>query len=537
MSSRRLLFLAVLVLVAGFARADAPGVYAFTGGTVHPASGPPITNGVVIVRDGLIEAVGTSIAIPPDATQIDVKGGHVYPGLIDAHTTLGFASPPPRRSGFSGAAAPATTRTQTPVPETSPSFVAAREVKLSDDDLDAKRATGVTTIVAAPSFGIFNGQSVILNLSEGTNESRVIRTTAAQQISFNPRPTWTFPDSLMGVIAYIRQTFMDASQASAARAIYERTPTGYKRPEDNPSLQALDRAMKREIPVVFVADSAPMIRRVQAIAREFNVRYIVSGARQAYSMADELKTVPVLVSVKWPTAPAEKEDREEQPLRLIRERQLAPTTPSVLAKGGVTFALVTGSGGKTSDFLPGIRKAVENGLSADDALRAITISPARIFGIERQLGSLERGKIANVVVTDKPIFDKESKVKRVWIDGREIRLPSEETTARRAAAAGEGTPLDGTWSLTVKASQGDVNITATLRVESGVVTGSFSGDRGSGEIRNGTFDGTAVQFTISARAQAETSDWVFSGTLREGTMSGNVSTTEGTFPFSGSKSQ
>src|SRR5204863_9402491 len=123
------------------------------------------------------------------------------------------------------------------------------------------------------------------------------------------------------------------------------------------------------------------------LGNEFKLRYILCGARQAYRMAPELKTsgIPLLVSVKWPAAPATKEDRDEQPLRVIRDRQLAPTSPAALVKSGATFALVSGAG-KTGDFIAGIRKAIENGLSADDALRATTLSPARIFGIDRQLG-------------------------------------------------------------------------------------------------------------------------------------------------------
>ena len=534
MSSRRLLFLLVFLVAAG-AYADAPGVYAITGGTVHPVSGPDIANGVVIVRDGLIEAVGAAVPIPPDATTIDVKGGHIYPGLIDAQTSLGFPSAAPRRPRFgAGAAQPSTP--PPPVPETSAAFLAMREVKLSDDDMEAKRATGVTTILTAPAFGIFNGQSAVLNLGEGTSESRVIRAPAAQQISFNTRPAWTYPDSLMGVVSYIKQTLLDAQQYSAAHAIYDRNPAGYKRPEDSLALQALDGVLRRDVPVVFVADSDAMMRRAAAIAREFNLRYILSGGRQGYRMAGELKSAntPVLVSVKWPVAPTNKDDREDQALRIIRDRQLAPTTPSVLAKSGVLFALVSGAG-KTGDFLPGIRKAIDNGLSADDALRAVTLSPARILGVDRQLGSLERGKIANVVVTDKPIFAKEAKVKRVFVDGRETHLPTEEERAKRGGEA--ASPIDGTWHLAVKTPQGDVSITATLHLESGNLTGSFSGDRGAGDIRNGTFDGTTVEFTIAARSQTESSDWVFHGTLHDTNLEGTVSTTLGTFPFSGSKSR
>ncbi|MGA8808606.1 MAG: amidohydrolase family protein [Thermoanaerobaculia bacterium] len=533
--SRRFLCFSVfpLLFLAASAFADAPGVYAITGGTIHPVSGPEITNGAVIIRDGLIESVGSAQAIPPDATIIDVKGGHIYPGLIDAQTSLGFPSgTAPRRRGPAAAGA----RAPEVLPETGPSFLAFREAKLSDDDLDAKRATGVTTIVTAPAFGIFNGQSVALNLGGGTMESRVIRNPVSQQISFNPRPAWTYPDSLMGVISYIRQTFMDAQQYSAARAIYDKNPAGYKRPDDSSSLEALGGVLRRDVPVVFVADSELMIRRAEAIAKEFNVRMIVAGARQGYKMGDELKSLgaPVLVWTKWSTAPTTKEDREEQPLRVIRDRQLQPTTPAVLAKSGVLFALVSGTG-KAGDYFPGIRKAIENGLSADDALRATTINPAKIIGIDRQLGSIEKGKIANIVVTDKPIFDKESKVKRIFVDGREAKVPTEDEKKKSAASTSTGTGVDGTWSFVVKATSGDVNISATLKVENGQISGTYSGDHGSGDVGNGTFDGTTVQFSIAAGGKDEAGDWVFHGTLHGANMDGTVSTTLGTFPFTGSK--
>ncbi len=164
----------------------------------------------------------------------------------------------------------------------------------------------------------------------------------------------------------------------------------------------------------------------------------------------------------------------------------------------------------------------------------MTIWPARILGVDRQLGSLEKGKIANVVVTDKPIFVKEAKVKRVFIDGRESKLPTEDERAKRTEAT---SPVEGTWNLTVKTPQGDVSIIVTLHVESGQLSGTFSGGRGSGNIRNGTFDGTTVEFAITAQTQAETSDWLFHGTLRDSTIEGTVSTTAGTFQFSGSKSR
>jgi imidazolonepropionase-like amidohydrolase len=531
MSRRSVCFVALFLLAAPLC-AEAPGVFAVTGGTVHPVSGAAIPNGVVIIRGGLIESVGANLAIPADATVIDAKGGHVYPGLIDAGTSFGFASAAPRRRGFGGGGgAPAQPATPPPAEPTAASL-ALRDVKLSDDDLEAKRATGVTTVLTVPSSGIFNGQSAILNLGEGAMESRVIRAAATQQVSFNPRAAWTYPDSLMGVIAYIKQGFLDAQQNAAALAIYNQNPAGNKRPDQSAAADALAAVVRRDVPVVFVADSELMMRRAMAIGNEFKLRYLLSGARQAYRMADELKAsgIPVLVSVKWPVAPTSKEDREEQPLRVIRDRQLAPTSPAALVKSGATFALVSGAG-KSGDFLPGIRKAIENGLSADDALRATTLSPARIFGIDRQLGSLEKGKIANIVISDKPIFEEKAKVTHVLIDGRETKLGTPPS------GAGGASPLDGTWRMTVKSSTGDVSITATLHVEDSRVTGTYSGDRGSGDIRNGSFDGTTVEFTIAAKSETESNDWVFHGTVSGTSMTGTVSTTLGTFQFSGSKGQ
>lgn len=512
-------FVALLLLSAApFVMADAPGVWAITGATVHPVSGAPIAGGTVVIRDGLIESVGSNVAIPADATVIDATGAHIYPGLIDAHTSLGFKAPKEKDAA-----------------EPTPADLAIRGVSISNDDADSRLADGVTTVVTAPSRGIFNGQPVVLNLGDGPVESRVVKSPAAQQISFNPRPSWTFPDSMMGVFAHIRQTFLDASQHAAAREVYERTPAGLRRPDERADLDALGPAIRREVPVVFVVDSEEMVRRAVALAAELKVRPIIAGAREAYAIAPELKNVPVLVAVNWPKAPSDAADRAEQPLRIIRNRVLAPTTPAELAKAQATFALVSGSG-KSADFIPGIRKAIANGLAADDALRATTLAPARIFGVDRQLGSIERGKIANLVITDRPLFEREAKVTRVFVDGREVRLPAEPKKNEEGAA--EGT-IDGSWAIAVAAPQGSVALQVTLKTEDGTLSGTYSGDRGSGAIRGGSIDGNAFEFTISVNAQegTEAGDWLFRGTLDGDAMRGTVSTNLGTFDFSGSKAR
>jgi hypothetical protein len=499
---------ALLLLFAANVLADPPGVVAITGGTVHPGSAPEIANGTVIIRDGLIEAVGASLPVPADATVVDATGMHVYPALIDALSTLGFPAPKPE--------------TKEPGPDAN----AARSLALSDADLEALRAAGFATIITAPSQGIFNGQAAAINLGNDSSR-RVVRASVAQRVSFNTRPSWTFPDSLMGVVAFIRQTFIDASQQNESVAIYRRDPAGRKRPDDNPDLDALVPSLRREQPVVFVADTELLLRRSLAIAKEFGLRPVLASARQAYRFAPELKDIPVLVSVRWPKAPAT--DPAEQSLREIRDRQLAPTTPAALAKAGVRFALVS-NGAKPSEIAADVRKAVKLGLSADDALRALTVNPATIFGLERQLGSLERGKIANVLITDLPLFEEKARVKHLFVDGHDFRIVPTAAKGEKSANA-----IDGSWDLSVSAAE-SISIRAELKLEDGRVTGTFSGDRGTGNIAGGSFDGETLEFTISARVAAETSDWVFRGRVRDDAIDGTVTTNAGSFAFSGRRS-
>ncbi|HUF18948.1 MAG TPA: amidohydrolase family protein [Thermoanaerobaculia bacterium] len=530
-SSFSILFTTTLLLAAPLA-AQAPGIYALTGGTVHPVGSAVIEGGTVVIRGGLIEAVGRNIAVPADAVEVDVRGMHVYPGLFDAQTAMGLPEPAPRVSSF-GSDPPAARSPASPEPTAS--FRAADAFKLATEALETRRATGVTTILVASNAGIFNGQSAILNLYGDDVPSMILKSPVTHQISFNPRSSWTYPDSLMGVNSYIRQTLLDAAQYEAATRIYSRDPSGRRRPSPDTNLEALAPVLRRELPVVFVADTETMIRRAHAIASESQLRWILSGGRQTYRMADEIRNwnVPVLVSVNFPQPPSSADQRNEEPLRVIRDRVLSVTAPAELARRNVPFALVSGKG-KPADFIKGIRRAIDGGLSETAALRAVTLSPAEILGADRQIGSIDRGKIANLVVTDGPIFNRNSKVRHVYVDGREIRLPAEDKPAPSTAAT-TASPVDGGWNLTVRAPEGDVAIQVTFKLQGTELSGTYSGGAGSGDIRNGTVSDNRIQFDITTQTQAETFDWSFNGTISDNRIEGTVTTNLGQFQFTGSK--
>ncbi|HEY5611290.1 MAG TPA: hypothetical protein VIL97_08785, partial [Thermoanaerobaculia bacterium] len=263
MGRKPLAFSFLLILFASLSLADAPGVYALVGGTVHPVSGSEIAKGTVIIRGGLIERVGANVTVPADATVIDANGLHVYPGLIDAQTSIGLPAPPKPQSGSPFSRRPEPSDPSRP--DAVPSLVAARMFKPTDDALEGKRATGVTTVLIAPAYGIFNGQSAVVNLAGDSPQAMLVKTPATFQVSFSPKRDGTYPDSLMGVISYIRQMFLDAQQHGSATAIYSRNPAGKARPAPNPDLEALQPVLRGEIPVVFLAESELIMRRVAEI--------------------------------------------------------------------------------------------------------------------------------------------------------------------------------------------------------------------------------------------------------------------------------
>src|SRR5207249_4914899 len=200
------------------------------------------------------------------------------------------------------------------------------------------------------------------------------------------------------------------------------------------------------MPVVMQADREREIERVLDLAKEYNLQMIVNGGLEADRLAARLKAanVPVLLSLNFPkrTAAASPE-AEPEPLRILRERVEAPKTAGRLAAAGVRFAFQSGGMASIADYLTNVTKAIDNGLSRDDALRAMTIRPAEILGVASQLGSIETGKIANLTITRGDIFDKNRRIAYVFIDGRPVDLkPSGEPSARGANAS-------GTWSLTV----------------------------------------------------------------------------------------
>lgn len=510
--------------------------YALTGARIVPVSGPVIERGTVVVRDGLIAAVGANVNAPPDARVIDGSGLTVYPGIIDANTTLAIPRPTPAPAGSGaggfglfGQTAPSAVSPNSPQPPgLQPELLAADIIRPGGPEIEAARNAGITAAQTAPRGNVFLGQSAVINLSGDSPQQMIVRSPVAVYVGLSPLGQGQYPGSLMGVLTSVRQMLLDARRYKEASEIYERSPRGLKRPEQDKSLAALLPVLARQVPIVMQADREREIDRALDIAQEFNIQMIINGGQEADRVAARLKaqSVPVLLSLNFPrrtSAPSPEADPE--PLRVLRERVEAPKTAGRLATAGVRFAFQSGGMTAMSDYLANAARAVENGLARDEAVRALTLRPAEILGVSSQLGTIEVGKIANLTVTRGDIFDRSRRVAYVFIDGR----PTEVRAPAPTAAAG-GANASGTWALTVNLGgsgneRQEFSVTLNLQQQGERLSGTVQGQLGSGQLANGTVMGSDVSFTIPVTLPApasQTTDAIFTGTLNGNQLTGTV---------------
>ncbi len=440
-----------LVSAAPAYSADGLGAYALKDAKIVRVSGAPIEKGVVVVRDGLIEAVGENVTIPADAWVIDCKGLTVYPGMIDAFSTLGIASAASsgsaaaaggRRGGAAAtpaAAAAAAAAAAEPVargPEDRPSnesyAKAIDSVSATDSRIESFRNGGFLSAATFPAGKIFNGNGSLINLAGEKPGNMVIADSIGQSIVIVARGfgmSRGYPNSLMGYIAYVRQMYLDAERYKQAQAIYAKNPTGLQRPAYDRTLEGLLASPRMLLPAV----RATEIERMVTFAKELKQPVVIYGAHEAYKEADFLKkaNVPVIVSLKWPTKTPDGDPTAVEALRTLELRDKAPSSPAALAKAGVKFAFYADGLATPKEVLAAVKKSVDSGLSPADAIRALTLTPAEIYGVSDRLGSIDKGKIANLVIAEGDIFAPATKLKYVFVDGTKFEVPE-------APAAGRG---------------------------------------------------------------------------------------------------
>ncbi|MDQ1406771.1 MAG: hypothetical protein QOG55_2400 [Acidobacteriaceae bacterium] len=522
-----------------------PPYFAIRGAKIVTVSGRTAENSTVIISRGIITAIAADAKIPDEAWIIDGKGLTVYPGLIDSFTDLGLMAPPAPgapTAGTPGAteAAPRPPQTQVPArgpedrPGTTPWRDAADEVNLGDKRIETWRNGGFTTVVAAPKGGFFPGQAAVLDLVGDRAGDFVVKSPVAIPLNLSVTGGFGsgFPNSLMGVLAYVRQVFLDTDWSTRAQAAYEHN-AHVERPAYDRTEASLATALQKHVVVLIPANNSVQIQRSLELADRWKVNGVIYGGQMAYEDAADIaaKKLPVLVNAKWPEAEKDADPEDKPSLRELRFRDRAPSAPAALAKANVKFAFYSGGLAAPKDVLKAVKKSIDAGLPADAALRALTLSAAEIYGVSDRMGSIEVGKIANLVVADGDLFEEKTKIKLVFVDGR--RFETHEPEKPKDPPKGD---ITGKWKLTFTTPEGAEEAIADLSMEKdGTLTGTVTSKRGTGSILSGWASGEKFSFVINLPVNGTPTDVTFSGTFDATSLKGSLSLSGFSTDFTGTK--
>lgn len=445
--------------------ADPPSLVAIRNARIVTVSGPTLDKGTVILRNGLIDAVGADVAIPPGAFVVEGPGLTVYPGLIDALSNWGVPEAAPAAATAATAAArrvgaqtPATPAVPAPAaapaapsrgpedrPQTQSWLRIADQVSPADRRIETARSAGFTTAITFPRTGLVAGNGAAVNLGGERPGDMIVSPSTGLYLTLGSGGFGGggggFPGSLFGVMAYFRQLWIDAAYYKQEQEWYAKNPAGKTRPRYDRALEGVLAAPRILLP----ATTSVQIQRMLQFGKELNTPFFLYGVHDGYRTADLIRQagVPVIVNLRWPTKNRDADPEAPESYRELLLRDKAPSTPAALAKAGVKFAFSTDGVETPRAAIQAVKKAMESGLTAEQALRALTLTPAEIYGLADRLGSLEKGKIANVVVIKGDLFDERPQVQMIFVDGIKYE-PVPETPATPGAPgggrAGAGTP-------------------------------------------------------------------------------------------------
>jgi imidazolonepropionase-like amidohydrolase len=398
------------------AQSQSAGVYAITHAKIYTLAGSPIEDGTLVIRDGKIAAVGASVEVPAGAQVFDAKGLQVYPGLFDAVTQMGLSE--------IGAVSATVDTIETG--NFNPDVVAATAISPSSEHIPVTRASGIAEVLAVPGTGgfgggrgILGGQASAIHLAGWTIDEMLIKKSAAMVLNWPEIQTETFDFSTFtrkekpyteAKQEYEKQVNELTDWIERARHYALTMEKGSVSKYDRDlKLEALAPVIRRELPLLVFADRARDIRNAAEFCDKQKLKMILAGGEEAYKVKDLLrsKDIPVILRPML-SLPEEEDEPYDSEL----------SQPAQLAAAGVKFAIASFDNSFARRLGQNAANAVAYGLPYDEALRAVTIYPAQIFGLSSQIGTLEQGKIANVIVTNGDPLELTTDVKYLFVKGQ-----------------------------------------------------------------------------------------------------------------------
>ena len=394
------------------------GYYIFTGATIITQAGTQLNNASLLIKEGKIMDVGSQVKIPADAIVVDCKGKYIYPSFIDLFSDYGMEALNPTQRGFNyGAPTQFTSSKAGPYnwnQSIKPEVNAVETFSVNADKAAQLRQSGFGVVNTIQKDGIARGTSALVALANKKENLVIIKDKASAEYSFNKgTSTQSYPTSLMGSIALLRQTFLDANW-------YKNLPASKKNEEGlNLSLQAWNDHL--QLPQIFDASDKWNCLRADKIGDEFGVSFILKAGGNEYQRMAEMKAsqAAFILPLNFPQAMDVEDPNEERFVALaeLKHWDMAPTNPSAFEKAGILFCITPDGLKDAKSFFSNLRKALDNGLSEDMALNALTRIPAQLLNAYNEIGSIAAGKYANFIITDGPVFSDKTNILQNWVLG------------------------------------------------------------------------------------------------------------------------
>lgn len=477
------------------------GYYAFTNATIVKDAQTTITNATLVIKDGKIVSVGANLAVPKDAVVVDCNGKYIYPSFIDAYSDYGITAPTRQLGGFNFNAPAQLTSNQKGAFGWNQAIHADVEAAklFNADEAKAKslRDIGFGTVLTHQKDGIARGTGVIVTLADEKENLVMVKEKASAHYSLNKgASSQSYPSSMMGVIALLRQSYIDAAWYKTAPA-KEGMNLTLKAWNDNQGL-----------PQIFEANDKWNDLRADRIGDEFGVQYIIKGGGNEYQRIKEMADTKAsfILPLNYPAAMDVDDPNDVRFTGLddMKHWELAPSNPAAFEKAGITFCLTTSDLSAVGEFLANLRKAIEYGLTETKALEALTKTPATLLGIADKAGSLDAGKLANFLITSGPIFQEKTVVYQNWVQGHKYAVKEDgwydvKGTYKLVANTTAGAK---TWSVELK----DAGVASFI--DKDTLTGKY------------TYDGKLVKLSFTEGRGPRATETVMSGVAGGGVWNG-----------------
>lgn len=536
-----------LTSAAAHAQSDPTGkkritdTYAITNATVFTAPGQSGTKATVLIKDGLIQGVGSNLSLPNNARVIAGDSLFIYPGFIAGATDAGITKPkdPERPENF------VSSDPSDEIAGITPWRSALDQFSMQDSKVEDLRKVGFTLVQLVPEGGMIAGKAALVLLGSD-NSTNLLMENSALAANFRGS-RGMYPGTAVGVMAKFREVY-ENSELTSERSEKYSTVSGLKRTEITPTYSAMQEVIKGEVPVLFSASSELEIRRAISLQKEKGFKLILTDLEDYEGVIDVIKTsgAGVLVKLEIPddkAIKAMKDDATEE-VKALNERvkeayDNALAQAGKLEEAGIPFAFTT-VGVKSGEIMKALQAMIKNGLSEEAAFAALTTNSASILGISQVAGSIEKGKMANLIMSTDSIFAEDSQIKHMIVDGYLFDFETKAKKKSKEGTSNEEVKIIGNWDYTSESPAGEGAGTLTIEKDGSGYKGTITYDDPSGSgkatapISNVVLDGQMLSFTFGVTANGMEISVDVSGEVSDGSYEATMTVGEfGSFPFKG----